>query len=1297
MVELLDTDNYVTWSTKTRLELLKKSLWSIVQNGADKDDEQAAKDNDRAYALIGLRVKDYHLNTVASTTSAKELWDTLASSFQAKSNAKRLLLRRELNTLSKRAEEQIPQYVARAKSIWTALIATGYDCKESEVTLSVLAGLPAEYDMIVTVLTTTDDELALDDIIPKLLPMEQKLSSQRETVAAYNARNHQRQHRPSGQHRSLAQHRSAQPQTPRNALLCYYCGKPGHIKAECRHRIANERNHRGTGNHRDTGNHRNTVAFSATTDSAFNGQWVMDSGASRHITYDKDSMLNFRVLESSTTITFGNGQQAKAAGTGEVLLNTNVSGNATDILLLDVLYVPEAKANLFSIKQAASSGASIVFKHDKCVINKNGRTCMEGFIKEGIYILRQEEQLAFAASSKHTPELWHRRLGHLGYNNLYKLKTQDMVEGLPISAADIKAQQSTLCEPCVKSKQHRLPFPDSERKSSRPMELLHMDVCGPMQEASHAGAVYLATFLDDYSKLSVVRTLANKSDVPAAVKEVVLMLETQTGQKLRMVRTDRGSEYLNAPLMDFFKSKGIIHETTAPYTPQQNGAAERLNRTLMDRVRAMVHGAGLDVDMWAEAAITANYIRNRSPATGRAKTPWELFNKRKPDISHMRVFGARAFVHIPKQFRRKLDSLSSPGIFIGYAANSKAYRVLLDDGKITVTRDVTFDEAQQQTAPASGLSTKLLIMEEPDLSDEGSDAGSDTSSETPSSSVPSEAPPIPSEAAATVSPTAASTQARYPGRQRRQPKEWYKVQALAAGVSELEEPQTYEQAIHSPNAEQWKAAMDEEMASLQENNTWSLEERPVGVQPVEVKWVFKIKKDAQGNVERFKARLVAKGYMQKEGIDFNEVFAPVSKYTSLRALLSMAAAHDMEVHQLDIKTAFLNGNLEETIYMKQPQGYEEGGASMVCHLQKSLYGLRQAPRAWHTRLKSELESMGFSASEADPGLYTADLKDGRVYILVYVDDILIVAKSIDAVNHIKVRLSGIFDVRDLGEANQFLGIKISRSRPSQSLQINQQRMITQLVEKYGLKEAKTKSVPMSPDIRLVAATEDNVLDKEVFQYSELVGSLLYLSVCTRPDITYAVGALARHMSKPTMEHWTAAKAVLRYLAGTTNLGIVFTRTAEAVEGYCDADYAGDVNTRRSTTGFVFILNGGAISWSSKLQPTVAVSTAEAEYMAAAQSVKEALWLRTLLKEFELNTGTLKINSDNQGALKLMKHPMSSAKSKHIDVIHHFARERIQRKEVNFEYCSTDLMVADCMTKALPKGKFEFCCKSMGVV
>jgi hypothetical protein len=491
--------------------------------------------------------------------------------------------------------------------------------------------------------------------------------------------------------------------------------------------------------------------------------------------------------------------------------------------------------------------------------------------------------------------------------------------------------------------------------------------------------------------------------------------------------------------------------------------------------------------------------------------------------------------------------------------------------------------------------------------------------------------------------------------------------------------------------------MNEEMKSLKSNGTWTLEETPPGVKPIPVRWVFKIKRGADGNIERYKARLVAKGFMQREGIDFNEVFAPVSKHTTLRTLLSIVAADDLELQQLDVKTAFLNGELEEDIYMKQPPGYEEGGINITCHLHKALYGLRQAPRAWHARLKKELEDIGFMASDTDPSLYVLRLKTHNVYALVYVDDILIAGKEDSNIKMVTSALQRVFDIHILGNAHYFVGLEIERDREAHTLKIDQKRMTSELVSKYGMTTAKVKTTPLSPSTQLMK--EGKPLDKTQFGYSELIGSLLYLSVCTRPDIAQAVGALARYMANPMEEHWQAAKGVVRYLASTKTYGIIYRRPDYAdtsIIGYCDADHAGDVDTRRSTTGYVFKLHGGAVSWSSRLQQTVAASTTEAEYMAAASATKEALWLRKLMTDFNKPPDTLLINSDNQAAITLLKNPIASARSKHIDVIYHFARERVMRKEVAFVYCNTADNIADVFTKALPDSKFAVCRDGMGM-
>src|SRR3569623_1280881 len=418
------------------------------------------------------------------------------------------------------------------------------------------------------------------------------------------------------------------------------------------------------------------------------------------------------------------------------------------------------------------------------------------------------------------------------------------------------------------------------------------------------------------------------------------------------------------------------------------------------------------------------------------------------------------------------------------------------------------------------------------------------------------------------------------------------------------------------------------MYSIDYNITsWELFPKPEGVKPVPMKWVYKIKRDALGNVERFKSRLVAKGFLQRQGIDFEEVYAPVTKHTTLRALLGVVAARDLELHQLDVKTAFLNGELEEEIYMQQPQGYEQGGPDLVCRLKKTIYGLRQAPRAWHQRLKAELCTRDLTAAESDAALFTGEGDGDRVWIIVWVDDILIAAAGEQRVAKVKEHLASKFDVRDLGPAEYFLGMELSRDRVTRTVTLTQKKLPRELVERFGMTSAKPRSVPLAAGEKLLK--EGTLLDTATFAFSELVGSLLYLSVCTRPDIAQAVGALARYMASPTEEHWSAALGVVRYLAGTQEAGVTFGGSEEPLVGYCDADYAGDGDSRRPTTGYAFLIYGGAASWSSRLQPTVAASTVEAEYMSAAQAAKEALWLRKLCADLGIAGGTIQIYGDNQ--------------------------------------------------------------------
>lgn len=1369
-IEPLDEHNYSVWHTRVKFLLVSKGLWTSLAPGAQGAAPAPAADatttmlaaaaaaaadyNDkdlRALALIILHVKDHHLAALEHCSTAKEAWDLLEKTYKSKLHARRLQLRKDMNNLCKEPSEPLTKYLDRARTLWSELQAAGHDIKSTDVVLHVLNGLPKEYETIVTYLESQETELELDQLLPRLLVVEQRLLRQEESdnkAFFTNTRSRRTGNQGStpagssgyhsgnkaGYHGSAFSHYGSGGSTnstlsnsnntgydAEGNKLCFYCNKAGHLIRDCRKKKADE----------EKASKQPSVALMATTsptDLAANlDHWTVDSGATKHVSPYLQLFSNYQALDTGINVTFGNGTSAPALGTGQVRLTTIVEGMVSDFKLVDVLYVPGCTAgNLFSVKHATGNGAHIFFNGNKCDISVGGILVAQASSHSGLYSIKavHQEEAATVAKIKETPELWHRRFGHLGFGNLAKLVSNNMVSGIGLAASDFtdKAKSPVPCEPCVLGKQSRLPFPTSTTVTTKPLELLHMDVCGPMQVKSLGGSRYLATFLDEHTGLSVASPLPLKSDVPSEVQLVFNMLEAQSGHKVLTVRTDNGGEYLNRTLEQFFTGKGIIHQTTVPYTPEQNGAAERLNRTFMERVRALLLDSGLPKSLWAEAAVTVNYLRNRSPSLDRTKTPLELFFNIKPDVSDLRVFGSTVYAHIPKALRRKLDPVSQKGKMVGYDSHSKAYRVLLDSNNtVTVCRDITFDESvpgpDVSLATPTSLHEFLESAEEEELVHGGEILGNMAPAPTavlpvaapaPGNVVPAPAaePPVAAPGPGNVAPAPAAVlpvaapapELRRGDRARRAPGEWYKVNVALTTYSE---PLTYEEAMAAPDCEQWKQAMDEEMASLLSNDTWTLEKLPRGVKPLSAKWVFKVKLDSNGNIERYKARLVVKGFMQREGVDFNDTYAPVSKHTSLRTLLSLVASEDLELRQLDVKTAFLNGELEEDIYMKQPPGYESGGHDMVCHLQRALYGLRQAPRAWYSKLKEVLEGMGFQASETDPGLFILHTQSVYTYMLVYVDDLLVAAKTSAAVECVVSTIMSAFDIRDLGAPSTFIGIEIIRDRASRTLKIYQKKMASELVSKYGLLDGKTKSTPLSTSIKL-CNDPDDLLDTTKYGYSELIGSLLYLAVCSRPDIAQAVGALARYMAKPTTAHWQAGLGVLRYIAGTTGYGILFTGnftdTSPTLHllGYCDADYAGDMDTRRSTTGYVYILNGGAVSWSSKLQPTVAASTTEAEYMAAAHAAKEALWLRKLFNDFNYNIGTLEIFCDNQTAIRLIKDPIASLRSKHIAVHHHFVRERVARKELIFTYISTDKMVADSLTKALSEQRFSACRIGMGV-
>ena len=647
---------------------------------------------------------------------------------------------------------------------------------------------------------------------------------------------------------------------------------------------------------------------------------------------------------------------------------------------------------------------------------------------------------------------------------------------------------------------------------------------------------------------------------------------------------------------------------------------------------------------------------------------------------HLKIFGTECYVHVNKNFRSKFDDKAVHGHLVGYVNDRDGFRVWISSqGKIVLSHDVKFkpeivcnlhiDTPEIEVVGGETRNEKVQEKEEE----------SDTLSSSGGSQVPSE------------EKTALEKDV---GRRTRKKPKWMTsedyVYMAGAPIINNKDPASYSEILQSNNKSHWMKAIHEELESLKENSTWELVDRLKNVQVLQNRWVLRQKLADSGEI-RFKGRLVAKGNVQKQGIDYEETFSPVSRYDTIRTLLAVAAAEKMKLDQFNIKTAFLNGVLEEEVYMEQPEGFEDG-TGRVCLLKKSLYGLKQAPRCWNKCFVEFMTKTGFKNSNADPCLFYRRNQKGCLYVAIYVDDGLVVGSDRPEIEGFMKMLQLEFHTTR-GSLKNFLGMKIQQNE-DWSISINQEDYTKKVLERFAMDESNGISTP-------AGCEESNVKEKITAKtpYREAVGCLLYLTTASRPDIAFAVNKAARAMEDPTTEDWNQVKRIFRYLKKTMNYGIVYKNKEEDLKVYSDADYAGDKETRRSTTGIVATLTQGAISWTSQLQKTVSTSTTEAELVSASEGAKELIWLKRLLSEIietpdQDKPPTLYI--DNASTVKLSRNPGYHRKSKHIEVRHFYVRERFLNGDLKLEHIDGTNQLADLLTKPLEKVRFEMLRERIGL-
>ncbi|KAK1665665.1 hypothetical protein QYE76_053824 [Lolium multiflorum] len=791
----------------------------------------------------------------------------------------------------------------------------------------------------------------------------------------------------------------------------------------------------------------------------------------------------------------------------------------------------------------------------------------------------------------------------------------------------------------------------------------------PCQEEERSiarGYRYVLTFTDDLSRYGYIYLMKHKSETFEKFKEFQSEVENQRNKKIKFLRSDRGGEYLSYEFSMHLKKCGILSQLTPPGTPQRNGVSERRNRTLLDMVRSMMSLTDLPLSFWSYALETAAFTLNRAPSKSVETTPYELWFNKKPKLSFLKVWGCEAYVK-------------------------------KSEGKIFVAKNGTFLEKEFLTKEVTGRKVELDEIEKSLLVDQ-------------SSAVPENVPVPPTPATEEANDNdhetsnETATEPRRSTRDRATP-DWYDPCLNVMIVDNNDEdPATYEEAMMSPDSNKWQEAMKSEMGSMYDNKVWTLVDLPDSRKAVENKWIFKRKTDADGNITVYKARLVAKGFRQIQGVDYDETFSPVAKLKSVRILLAIAAFFDYEIWQMDVKTAFLNGDIEEELYMVQPKGFvDPKNADKVCKLQRSIYGLKQASRSWNRRFDKVIKDFGFIQCHGEACIYKKVSGSSVAFLILYVDDILLIGNDIELLSSVKGYLNNSFSMKDLGEASYILGIKIYRDRSRRLIGLSQSTYLDKILKKFRMDESKKGFLPMLPG-KVLSKTQGPATAEErermsQIPYASAVGSIMYAMLCTRPDIAHAISLTSRYQSDPGMEHWTAVKNIL-YLKRTKDMFLCYGGDQElVVTSYTDASWNTDPDDSKSQSGYVFILNGAAVSWASSKQCTVAKSSTESEYIAASEASSEAVWMKRFIVELGVVPSALDpfvIYCDNMGAIANAQEPRSHKRLKHIKLRYHSIREYIEDGEVKICKVHTDLNVADPLTKALPRAKHDQHQNAMGV-
>lgn len=976
---------------------------------------------------------------------------------------------------------------------------------------------------------------------------------------------------------------------------------------------------------------------------------VLDSGATDHFCNDASTLTSF--VSTEATVSLADGDECKIVGTG------NYYNSKYRLELTDVKVVPSLTVPLMSVRKFTKNGYLVTFddKEARIIEKSSGKVTLRVPRKGNLYALEIDGNSQSIVNNCISNE-WHQRLGHPGNDKLKQL--QKHLPGEPVI-------ESFQCEACIEAKIKKGPFRGQSDHTTRPLELVHMDIAGPDEIVGWDGSRYFAVFVDDFTRFTNVFLLKDRTQVLDALKRYRQLTEGRSGHRMGELRSDQARELLSREFEGYLTENQIMHSFSTAYSHQQNGHAERVIQSVRAKARANLTASGAPLNMWPEAVRYAAQMMNLVPhSSDKERTPYEKMFQRISTYEQLQPFGTKVVFYIESIQRSTRSKWSNPGnigAYLGQSEEMKAARIWDPlNRKIVRTCNLTYikNEMFWLHQDSSFIS-----------SEENFEEISSTLSEDDSLSSVTLAPPSSESLIPSSRPV---RERRMPSRLIVDPSKKSYVNQVTS-LDSLTAPENHREAMQSSYCKYWIDAELEEFEALQRNQTFEIVDETSDLKVLSSRWVYAIKRKPGGAIERFKARLVARGNEQKEGENFWETYAATAGATTIRTFLAVAKIKQMKIHQLDVTTAFLNGDIDGEIYLRPPEPFQKKG--QVWKLKKSLYGLKQAPRCWSKKLNEVVATLQFYPTAADPCVFVRVTSDDICFMLTYVDDLLIASTNEKVLVEIKSELNKLLKIRDLGPISNFLQFEFEERK--NTISICQRSYIEKLADKFGLADC-------SPTHRL--PTVDSSNEKEEITdvpYQQLVGALNYIANWTRPDISAAVSYLGRYNISHTMQHWKFAKQVLRYLITSKDNKLILGELNNSnLVAYSDASFApADEEKRRSQSGGLIQLAGCSIAWFSRRQKTTSRSTAASEYIALSDVTSELLWVQQLLESMDYDVVyPTPVYEDCQAVVAIVRNDRSPDEAKHIEVRHHVIQDYHARGLINVQYVNTTDQLADDLTK-----------------